>query len=157
MGPQTHEESQAQEDKCPRSGSCPPSSVTRLRKKIYSREDLLHDKFPPRVTLPLSVNSRIHKKKGSSEQSRFLRGHFASCWGVTTLRGGLSSHQLLIAVSRGPEFDGAGHTSFSQAGRKQGKGWGWGGMGGARTQNGAMKSGAGRRGFKTLTYSLPIM
>lgn len=107
-----------------RSGSRPPSGVTGLRKKIYSREDLFCDKSPPRVTLPLSVNSRIHKKKRSSEQSRFLRGRFASCWGVTALGGGLSSHQLLIAVSTGPEFDGAGQTSFSQAGRQQGKGRG---------------------------------
>ena len=33
------------------------------QEKIYSKEGLFRDKFPPRVKLPLSANSRIHKKK----------------------------------------------------------------------------------------------
>lgn len=45
-GPQTDEESQAQEEKCPRSGSHPLSNVTTLR-KIYFKEDLFQDKLPP--------------------------------------------------------------------------------------------------------------
>lgn len=71
--------------------------VTAPGKKIYSKENLLHDKFPPRAKLTLSVNSRIHKKKVSREQNIFLRGHFASCCVVMTLPGRLSSHQLPVS------------------------------------------------------------
>lgn len=49
-GPQTDEESQAQEEKCPRSGSHPLSNVTTLR-KIYSKGYLFQDKLPTDNTL----------------------------------------------------------------------------------------------------------
>lgn len=60
----------------------------------------------------------------------------------------------LFPVSRGPEFDRTGQTSFSQAGRREKERRN---LGGASSQNSAAKSGSGRRGRKTFIYSLPLM
>lgn len=76
-GPQIDEDSWAKERKMPKEWQAPNQECDSVQQDLF-QERSVPWQIPPQSKLPVSANSRIHKKKGSHAQSIFLRGHFAS-------------------------------------------------------------------------------